>query len=117
VADLERYAGELWPYLLVLTVGFLPTEIWRLLGMTFSSRLDENSEFFLWVRAVASALLAAVTAKLLFSPSGALAAVPLLARLASLGVGLAGFFLARRSVVVGVGLAEAALVLAIRLAA
>jgi hypothetical protein len=113
VADLEAYAGDLWPYLLVVIVGFLPTEIWRLLGMSLSSRLNENSEFFLWVRAVASALLAAVTAKLVFSPSGALAAVPLLARLASLGLGLGGFFLLRRSIVVGVALAELALVLSI----
>ena len=113
MADLQAHAGDLWPYLLVVIVGFLPTEIWRLLGMSLSSRLNEHSEFFLWVRAVASALLAAVTAKLVFSPSGALAAVPLFARLASLGIGVTGFFLLRRSIVVGVGLAELALVLSI----
>ena len=70
VADLQAFAGDLWPYLLVVIVGFLPTEIWRLLGMSLASRLNENSEFFLWVRAVASALLAAVTAKLIFSAPG-----------------------------------------------
>ncbi len=32
MTDLAAFAGPLWPYLVVVLVGFLPTEIWRVLG-------------------------------------------------------------------------------------
>ena len=102
----------LWPYLVVILVGFLPTEIWRVLGVLLSRGLDEKAEILVWVRAVATTLLAGVVAKLLFAPSGALAAVPLAGRFGSIAVGLAAFFLLRRSALLAVLLGEAALVAA-----
>jgi len=102
--------GPWWPYLVLVLVGFLPNEIWRVLAVALSRGLDENAEILTWVRAVATTLLAGVVAKLLLSPGGALAAVPLAARVGSLGVGLAGFYVLRRSVIAGVLLGEAALV-------
>ena len=106
---MDHVSGTLWPYVVVVLIGFLPSEIWRLLGVLFSRGLAPESEVLEWVRAVATALLAAVVAKLLVSPSGALMAVPLASRFASLFVGIAGYLLVRRSVIAGVIVGEATL--------
>ncbi len=63
-----------------------------------------------WVRAVATALLAAVVARLVLTPSGALVALPLWLRLGAVVGGVAVFALAKRSVLAGVVAAEAILV-------
>ena len=110
MTDLAAFAGPLWPYLVVVLVGFLPTEIWRVLGVVLARGLDERSEILVWVRAIATTLLAGVVAKLLFAPSDPLATVPLAGRLASLLVGLLAFFALRRSVIAGVICGELALV-------
>lgn len=102
---------ELWPYLLLVLVGFLPNEIWRLLGLGLSRGLDEGSEILVWVRAVATAVLAGVVGKLIFFPVGALTTVPASVRIAAACVGLLAFFLVRRSVFAGVAAGEAALIL------
>jgi len=98
-----------WPYLLVIVFGFLPSEIWRVLAVFVSRGLNEQSEILQWVRAVAITLLAGVIAKLLFSPSGALAIVPLAGRLSAILVGVVAFFATRRAIV-GVLAGEAALI-------
>ena len=97
------------PYLLVIVFGFLPSEIWRVLAVFLSRGLNEQSEMLEWVRAVAITLLAGVIAKLLFSPSGALAIVPLAGRLGAILVGVAAFFATRRAIV-GALAGEAALI-------
>jgi hypothetical protein len=102
--------ADLWPYLLLVLVGFLPNEIWRVLGFVAARGLDEDSEIVVWVRAVATAVLAAVIAKLtIFSP-GALASIPLAIRLFAVASGLAGYFLIRRSVFAGVVAGEFVLI-------
>ena len=102
-------AGVWWPYLLIIVFGFLPSEIWRVLAVFLSRGMNEQSEILKWVRAVAITLLAGVIAKLLFTPSGALAAVPLAGRVAPILVGVAAFFATRRAIV-GVLSGEAALI-------
>ena len=67
----------LWPYLVLILVGFLPNEVWRMLGVVASRGLDEGSEIIVWVRAVATAILTGVVAKLMVFAPGALATVPL----------------------------------------
>jgi hypothetical protein len=107
---MNALAADLWPYLLLVLVGFLPNEIWRVLGLVAARGLDEDSEIVVWVRAVATAVLAAVIAKLtIFSP-GVLAQVPLAIRLLAVGSGLAGYFVIRRSVFAGVIVGEAVLI-------
>lgn len=96
--------------LIVVLVGFLPTEVWRSLAILAGRRVEEGSEVFRWVKAVATALLAAVVARLLFAPAGALAAVPLALRLAAVAGGVASFAVVRRSVFVGVAVGEAILI-------
>jgi hypothetical protein len=101
---------EFWPYLLLILAGFLPNEIWRLLGLVLARRLNEGTEVLVWVRAVATAILAGVIGKLIFFPAGALASVPLSVRIGALVLGLVAFVLIRRSVFAGVLAGEAALI-------
>lgn len=110
LATLEHTTGGLWPYLVIILFGFLPSEVWRWASVFLVKGLSEDAEILVWVRAVASALLASVVAKLLMSPSGALAVVPALWRWGALGAGLGGFIIARRSVMIGVAVGEAVLI-------
>jgi hypothetical protein len=104
-------SDELHAYALLLLVGFLPNEIWRMLGLAVARGVDEDSEFFVWARAVAVAVLAGVIAKLILFPPGALAAVPVSLRLGAIACGMLAFLLARRSVLAGVAAGEVVLTL------
>ncbi len=112
LASLEQATGGLWPYLVVIIFGFLPTEVWRTLGVLAGRGLDENSEVFRWVRFVATALVTAVVAKLLLNPQGALLQIPLWGRLGAVLLGLAVMLATRRSIVWGLLAGEAALIAA-----
>jgi hypothetical protein len=108
---MSAVTAELWPYFLLIVVGYLPNEIWRALGLVFGRGLDEKSELVVLARAVATAIIAGVVAKLILFSSGALANVPLAVRLGATGCGLLAFALAKRSVFAGVLAGEAALLL------
>jgi branched-subunit amino acid transport protein len=103
--------ADLAPYLVLIAAGFLPNEVWRMLGIVVAHGLDEGSELVVWVRAVATALLAGVVAKIILFPPGGLADVRLAVRLAAIALGFAAFVLVRRSVFAGVLAGEAALIL------
>jgi hypothetical protein len=103
--------AALAPYLVLIAAGFLPNEVWRMLGIVVAHGLDEGSELVVWVRAVATALLAGVIVKIILFPPGGLADVPLTVRLLAMAVGFAAFVLVRRSVLMGVLAGEAVLVL------
>ncbi|MFL6796928.1 MAG: AzlD domain-containing protein [Xanthobacteraceae bacterium] len=107
---------ELQAYMLLLLVGFLPSQTWRILGLVFARGIDEHSELFVWARAVATAILAGVIAKIILSPPGALALVPFGVRLAAIACGFAAYLAVRRSVFAGVFAGEAALILGAKLA-
>ena len=94
-------SGELHAYVLLL-VGFLPSEIWRLFGLVAARGIDEESEFFMWARAVAIAVLAGVIAKIIVLPPGTLEGVPLGIRLVAIACGFVAFLVVRRSVFAGV---------------
>ncbi|MPZ56717.1 MAG: AzlD domain-containing protein [Rhizobiales bacterium] len=96
-------------YLVLILVGFLPNEIWRMLGVVLVRGLDEGSEVLVWVRAVATAVLAGVVAQLIFFPAGALAVMPMGLRVGAALCGFAAFLLVRRSVLAGVAVGEAVL--------
>jgi hypothetical protein len=100
----------LWGYIVLVLVGFLPADVWRLLGVIVGSGLDEESELLVWVRAVATAVLAGVIAKILFFPPGSLATMPLSVRLAAIVCGFLAFLLVRRSVFAGLAVGEAVLI-------
>ena len=104
-------ATDLWPYALLLLVGFLPNEIWRWLGIVLARGLDEDADIVVWVRAVATAVLAGVIARIIVLPPGALAGVTLPVRVAAMGIGFAGFLALRRSPFAGIVIGEAALLI------
>jgi len=99
-----------WPYAFVLLAGFLPTDIWRMLGVMLAGNLQEESPVLVWVRAVATALVAAVIAKLILFPTGALAGTPAALRLAAAAIGFAVFKATREGVGYGVLAAETVLI-------
>ncbi|KPF44029.1 AzlD domain-containing protein [Rhizobium sp. AAP43] len=94
--------AEYWPYIVILVAGWLATDIWRWLGVLAGNRLQEGSETLNWVRAVATALVMAVTAKLVVFPTGTLEASPLWLRLLAASIGFAAFLIAGQRVLVGV---------------
>jgi hypothetical protein len=73
---MSDFLGDWHALLALVLAGFLPNEIWRSLGLWLGSGVDEGSEFLVWVRSVATAILAGVIAQILMSPPGALASVP-----------------------------------------
>ena len=93
---------EYWTYILIAVAGFLATDLWRWLGVLAGNRLNEESEALHWVRAVATALVMAVTAKLIVFPTGTLAHSPLWLRLMAAGIGFAVFLASDKRVAVGV---------------
>jgi branched-subunit amino acid transport protein len=99
---LAHFLGD-WNALLVLVLaGFLPNEVWRMLGLWLGGGVDEGSEILVWVRAVATAILAGVIAQILVAPPGALASVPDWLRNAAVAAGFVAFMVTRRSTLVGV---------------
>ncbi|OHV81573.1 AzlD domain-containing protein [Rhizobium sp. LCM 4573] len=98
-----------WSYLVIAVAGFLATDIWRWLGVLSGNRLKEDSEALHWVRAVATALVMAVTAKLIVFPTGTLAGSPLWLRLAAAGLGFVAFLVSGQKVGVGVAVSMALL--------
>lgn len=91
-----------WTYLVIVVAGWLATDIWRWLGVLIGNRLNPNSEALNWVRAVATALVMAVTAKLIVFPTGTLAESPLWLRLGAAGIGFLAFLLSGQRVGVAV---------------
>ena len=105
-----NFDAAIWPYLLVILAGFLPTEIWRSLAVVLVRGLDEDSELLIFVRAVATALLAAVVARLVLIPPGELIAVPLMIRVGAVAGGFFVYLLAGRSVFLGILFGEVVIV-------
>src|SRR5215472_16725862 len=103
MSDFMRdFIGD-WHALVVLVLaGVIPNQFWRMLGLWLGSGLDEGSDLLMWVKAVATAILAGVIAQILVEPPGALASVPGYLRYGSMVAGFAVFALTRRSIFAGV---------------
>jgi Branched-chain amino acid transport protein (AzlD) len=101
----------LGPYLILVLIGFLPNEVWRFVGLLTARGLNEDSELVIWSRAVATAILAGVIAKLILFSTGELAGIQLTVRLMAASCALAAYFVAKRSVFAGVAAGEAVLLL------
>lgn len=89
-------------YLTLFLAGFFANEVWRWLGVAVGSRLDLDGQPFLWVRAVALALVAGLVSRMVLFPAGALANVPVLVRLGAFAGAVALYFIARRNLAAGV---------------
>lgn len=98
-----------WPFLFILVGGWLATDAWRFLGVYLGDRISEDSDLLVLVRALATALVAAVIGNLIVFPSGALAETSLALRLISAAVGFLAYLWLGRKVLVGIVVAEVAL--------
>jgi branched-subunit amino acid transport protein len=99
---MSDFIGDWHALLVLLVAGVLPNQIWRWLGLWLGGGLDEGSDLLMWVKAVATAILAGVIAQIIVQPPGALASVPWLLRYGALAAGFAAFVLTRRSTFAGV---------------
>jgi Branched-chain amino acid transport protein (AzlD) len=103
--------SALWPYFLLVLLGYLPNEVWRFFGLVLARGLNEDSEIVIWSRAVATAILAGVIAKLIVFSPGALLSIQLPVRVTAVVCGFIAYLAVKRSVFVGVAVGEAALLL------
>lgn len=101
--------GDLAPYALLILVGFLPNEAWRMLGVVLARGLNEDSQVIVFARATATAILTGVVGKLVIFAPGALASVSVSVRIGAAAIGLVAYWLARRSVLAGVVVATLAM--------
>ena len=99
---MSDFIGDWHALLILLIAGVIPNQIWRMLGLWLGGGIDEGSELLVWVRAVATAILAGVIAEILVQPPGALASVSGWLRYLSVALGFAAFWLSRRSTLAGV---------------
>ena len=101
-------------YLALFVAGYLATELWRWLGLAVGAGLDLDGTPFQGVKAVATALVAGLVARMVVFPAGALASVPMAVRLGAFAGGIAIYFGLRRNLAAGVA-GGAALLLAAQL--
>ena len=101
--------SAIWFY--VIVAGALVTYVWRLFGVLLVSRIDPQGVILTWVRAVATALVAALVARMLLTPSGLLAHTALPARLGALAAGVLAWRIMGKRVEPGVAAAVLAFLL------
>ena len=106
---MSDFIGDWHALVVLLLAGVIPNQIWRMLGLWFGGGIDEGSELLVWVRAVATAILAGVIAQIVVQPPGALASVPDWLRYGAVATGFAVFMLTRRSIFAGVAGGEIAM--------
>jgi branched-subunit amino acid transport protein len=99
---MSGFIGDWHALLILIIAGFIPNEAWRLAGLWLGSGVDEGSEVLVWVRAVATAILAGVIAQILVQPPGALASVPDWLRYGAVAAGFLVFLATWRSIFAGV---------------
>ncbi|WP_182084555.1 AzlD domain-containing protein [Aureimonas sp. ME7] len=95
-----------WPYVFILVAGWLPTDVWRWLGVLSAGRLDERSPAIALARTIATSLVAAVIGRLVLLPGGSLEAIPLGFRVAALAGGFAAYYWLGRQTLVAIVVAE-----------
>ena len=99
-----------WPYLFTLIAGWLATDSWRYLGVYFGGRIPEDSDLLVLVRAMATALVAAVIGNLIAFPTGALASSSLMLRAAAAALGFLAYLFLGKRILAGILVAEAVLI-------
>jgi len=99
-----------WPYVFIALGGWLATDLWRFVGVFLGGRIADDSDILVLVRCVATALVAGVIANLIVFPGGALAATPLVLRIAAAAVGFAAYLTLGRHIIVGIVVGEAVLI-------
>ncbi|QPC87641.1 AzlD domain-containing protein [Mesorhizobium sp. NBSH29] len=104
-----------WPFVFILVAGWLATDAWRFLGVYFGGRVSDDSDVLVLVRAIATALVAAVIGNLIVFPSGALADTSLALRVGAAAAGFLAYLHLGRRVLLGIAAAEIVLGLGLAL--
>lgn len=94
-----------WQIVYIGVAGWIATDMWRWLGVLVGNRLKDGSIALLWVRATATSLVAAVIAKLILQPTGALSEFSIYLRVAAAVIGFIAFQLTGKRIIVGCGVA------------
>lgn len=94
-----------WQIVYIGVAGWIATDMWRWLGVLVGNRLKDGSIALLWVRATATSLVAAVIAKLILQPTGALSEFSIYLRVAAVVIGFIAFQLTGKRIIVGCGVA------------
>jgi Branched-chain amino acid transport protein (AzlD) len=94
-------ADGTWTLVAIILAAAVVSDFWRMLGAMASTRIDESSPAYTLVKCVATALIAAIVAKLVLYPTGLLGEVPIGLRTGAMAAGFAAYLVTRRSMVVG----------------
>jgi hypothetical protein len=92
--------SQAWVYLLAAAAA---TDVWRVLGVVASRHMAGDSPIILWVRAVATALIAALVARFVYAPSGLLLETAFTSRALALVAAVVGYYALGRRIEAGVG--------------
>jgi hypothetical protein len=98
--------------LYIFVSGAASTAVWRIAGALLSSGMAEDSAILAWVKAVSTALVAGLIARIVMFPPGALGDIATPIRLGAFALGAAVYFLAGRHLGLGVIVSTAALIAA-----
>ena len=97
----------------IILLAIPATYIWRAIGVWASGRIDVNGWVFTWVSYIAYGLLAALVARMIVLPVGALVDTHTGLRVACAALGLGAFFLTKKNIAAGVGAGAGSLLLAV----
>lgn len=89
-------------YLIVLGIALAAHESWRWLGAFLGAQVRETDAVFVWVRYVSTALVSALSMRIILFPSGALASVELEHRIAALAIATIVFLASKCSLAAGI---------------
>jgi hypothetical protein len=103
-------AGNSFVYILV--AGVAANAIWRLGGLLLSSGLSEDGPVIAWVKAVSTTLVAALIARIVIFPPGALAQISTPVRVGAFALGIVVYYVARRHLGLGILAATISLIAA-----
>jgi branched-subunit amino acid transport protein len=92
--------GEAGP-VAALIAASAATYVWRGIGAALARRIGVGGAAFEWFSCVAYAMLAALIARIILLPGGALSEAPFADRVGATAFGLVLFFAVRRNVFVG----------------
>jgi hypothetical protein len=86
--------------------------VWRMAGLVLSSGMSDEGPVIAWVKAVSTALVAGLVARIVLFPPGALAEISTPVRVGAFLLGLCVYMLAKRQMGLGVLAATLSLIAA-----
>ncbi len=97
-----------WLWLTLAVAGTAANEIWRLAGVVLSRGVDPRSPVVLWVKDVSTALVAALVARMLIAPAGALAGIADPVRFVAFAIAILVYLVSKRRLALALACGEAA---------